>query len=87
MEENERADGVAREAADLLQDSVPVDIRTITRAVARAARDDTVRAWPAGWFRSLMGDRLPPPVAGLDRERAVDVHQLRAGHFFLFCWE
>ncbi|KAF0303571.1 putative RNA-directed DNA polymerase from transposon BS [Amphibalanus amphitrite] len=81
VEGNERADRVAREAAELPQDSVPADIRTITRAVARAARDDTVRAWPPGWFRSLMGGRFPPPVAGLDRERAVDVHQLRAGHW------
>ncbi|XP_043234483.1 uncharacterized protein LOC122387897 [Amphibalanus amphitrite] len=81
VEGNERADRVAREAAELPQDSVRADIRTITRAVARAARDDTVRAWPPGWFRSLMGGRFPPPVAGLDRERAVDVHQLRAGHW------
>ena len=40
-----------------------------------------MRAWPAGWFRSLMGGRLPPPVSGLERARAVDVHQLRAGHW------
>ena len=78
---NEEADRVAREAAQLPQQRVPVDLRTITRAVARAARDETVKAWPIGWFRRLMGGRLPPPVSGLERARAVDVHQLRAGHW------
>jgi len=30
-----------------------------------------------------MGERLPPPVSGVDVDRttAVDVHQLRAGHW------
>ena len=36
---------------------------------------------PAGWFRSVMGDHLPPRVTGLERSSAVDVHQLRAGHW------
>ena len=78
---NERADSVAKEAADLPQQDVPVDVRTIGRAVARTARETTIANWPAGWFRSVMGGRLPPPVSGLDRSSAVDVHQLRAGHW------
>ena len=28
-----------------------------------------------------MGPRLPPPVAGGSRSTAVDIHQLRAGHW------
>ena len=28
-----------------------------------------------------MGTTAPPPVIGLDRQLAVDVHQLRAGHW------
>ena len=81
IEGNERADGVAREAAALPQQEVPVDVRTICRAVARATRERHIENWPPGWSRSVMGERLPPPVTGLDRSRAVDVHQLRAGHW------
>jgi hypothetical protein len=58
-----------------------VDVRTIHRAAARMARTLTVQAWPAGWYSSLMGTRLPPPVTVGDRATAVDVHQLRAGHW------
>ena len=78
---NERADIIAKEAAGLPQDDIPVDTRTVCRAVARTAREATIKNWPAGWFRSLMGDHLPPLVTGLERHRAVDVHQLRAGHW------
>ncbi|KAF0308789.1 Retrovirus-related Pol polyprotein from type-1 retrotransposable element R1 4 [Amphibalanus amphitrite] len=81
IEGNERADTIAKEAAELPQEDIPVDSRTICRAVARAAREATIKNWPAGWFRSVMGDRLPPRVTGLERSSAVDVHQLRAGHW------
>ena len=41
----------------------------------------TIANWPPGWFRSLMGGRLPRPVSELKRSSAVDVHQFRAGHW------
>ena len=78
---NERADQVAKEAAELPQEQVPVDVTTICRAVARTAREQTIEHWPPGWFQKLMGGRMPPPVTGLDRQSAIDVHQLRAGHW------
>ena len=81
VEGNERADAVARDAAALPQRDVPADSRTICRAVARSAREKTIRSWPPGWYRSLMDGHLPQPVTGLDRSRAIDVHQLRAGHW------
>ena len=78
---DERADTIAKQAAKLPQIDIPVDISTISRAVARTAREATIENWSAGWFQSLMGDHLPPPVTGLERSEAVDVHQLRAGHW------
>ena len=79
---NEKVDAIAKDAAaTLAQDDVPVDVRTAYRAVARLARDRTTQAWPAGWYRSLMGPRVPPPVPAGDRSSAVDIHQLRAGHW------
>ena len=81
VEDNSREDSVTREAAGQPQQKVPVDTRTIACAVARTARGETIRAWPAGCFRSLMGGHLPPPVTGLDRASALDVHQLRAGYW------
>ena len=44
---NERADALAKEAAALAQDSAPIDMRTLARAVAREARSR--RRWQAGW--------------------------------------
>ena len=58
---NERADTTAKQAAELPQIDIPVDISTFSRAVARTVREATIKKWPAGWFRSLMGDHLPPP--------------------------
>ena len=78
---NERADELAKEAAALPQEEVPVDVRTVVRAAARAAKSRICRQRPSGWYRDLMGERLPPPVVDLDRFSAVDVHQLRAGHW------
>ena len=79
---NERADAVAKEAAALLQKQVPVDVTTVHRAAARTARARAVADWPDGWYRSLMGDRMPPPlVSALDCSSAVDVHQLRSRHW------
>jgi len=78
---NERADNLAKEASALPQEDALLDVRTVARAAARWARDRSIKEWPAGWFRTLMGDRLPPPVTGMDRATAVDVHQLRAGHW------
>ena len=78
---NERADDIAKEASSLDQTDTAVDVRTVHRAAARLARARTVQAWPAGWYRRLMGSRLPRPVTDGDRASAVDVHQLRAGHW------
>ena len=85
IEGNERADSVAKEAAALPQEQVPVDVTTVHRAAARAARERAIAEWPEGWYRSLMGDRMPPPVTAGDRSSAVDVHQLRAGHWSGSC--
>ena len=78
---NEQADDLAKQAASLPQEEVPVDVRTVVRAVTRAARTRTVRQRPHGWYRALMEERLPAPVSGHDRFAAVDIHQLRAGHW------
>ena len=78
---NERVDTIAKEASSLNQGEAVVDVRTDHRAAARIARSRTTQAWPAGWYRSLMGQRLPPPAPAGERSVAVDVHQLRAGHW------
>ena len=71
IEGNERVDTLAKEAAELPQEDIPVDTRVICRAEARAARESTINNWPAGWFRSVMGDHLPLRVTGLERSIAV----------------
>ena len=76
-----RADAIAKEASSLDQAEASVDVRTAHRAAARVARARTAQAWPAGWYRQLMGSRLPPSIVGGDRSSAVLVHQLRAGHW------
>ena len=63
------------------QDAVPVDVRTITRAVGRSATRAWRRSWPDSLFRRIMGDRMPKPVLNEARDDAVNVHQLRAGHW------
>ena len=78
---NERADALAKEAAALPQQSTPVDVRTLTRAVARHSKRKWQADWPAGWYRTVMGDRAPAPVRTATREEAVDIHQLRSGHW------
>ncbi|XP_043207002.1 uncharacterized protein LOC122373221 [Amphibalanus amphitrite] len=78
---NERADTLAGEASALDQNSATPSTTTIQRAAARLARARTIAAWPDGWYRQLQGPRLPPPIPGGDRSSAVDVHQLRAGHW------
>ena len=79
---NERVDSIAKEAAALPQQGAPVDVRTAYRAAAREARDQAVRDWPGGWYRTLMRDHLPAPLPrSTPRAVAVDIHQLRAGHW------
>ena len=56
-------------------------VRTLVGAVRRAATQRWKANWPAGLFRDIMRDRLPNPVPGDDRDAAVNVHQLRAGHW------
>ncbi|KAF0289586.1 hypothetical protein FJT64_012230 [Amphibalanus amphitrite] len=63
VDENERADQITKEATALPQAAVPVDVATAHRAAARLARDRTIAAWPEGWYRTLMENRLPPPAA------------------------
>ena len=59
-----------------------MDVRTIHRTASRAARARTRRERPQGWYRTLMGTSAPPPpVTGMSRTEAADVHQLRAGHW------
>ena len=58
-----------------------MDVTSVHRAAYRAARERVIADWPKDWYRSLMGDRMPPPVTAGDRSSAVDVHQLRAGHW------
>lgn len=82
LEGNERADLIAKEAAALPQEEVPVDVRTAYRAAARAAKAGYIREWPVGWYKTLMGNHLPDPLPrDTPRGTAVDVHQLRAGHW------
>ena len=39
-------------------------------------------SWPDGWYRSIFTEQtLPAPVRTDSREAAVDIHQLRAGHW------
>ena len=78
---NERADALAGEASALPQEEIPVDLRTLVGAVRREAVRQWRRSWPTGLFRDIMGDRTPAPVPGDDRDAAVNVHQLRAGHW------
>ena len=79
---NERADAIAKEAAELDQTSAPLDIRSATRAAARAASRAWQLDWPDGWFKEIFGhQKTPGPVRGDCRTTAVDIHQLRAGHW------
>ncbi|KAF0312570.1 putative RNA-directed DNA polymerase from transposon BS [Amphibalanus amphitrite] len=88
---NEAADVLAGEAAALEQEIASIDVNTIYKAAARLARDQAARDRPSypdptrraatGWYRELMGTRYPPPVSGLDRRAAIDVHQSRTGHW------
>ena len=86
---NERTDALAGEASILPQEGVPVDTSPglLVGAVCRAATGQWQARWPAGLFRDIMGDRdifrdsLLKPVPGDDRDAAINVHQLRAGHW------
>ncbi|KAF0287547.1 putative RNA-directed DNA polymerase from transposon BS [Amphibalanus amphitrite] len=78
---NERADALAKEAAGMSQRTTSVDARTLTRAAARAAGREWRASRPAGWYRDVMADRAPDPVRAATREEAIDVHQLRSGHW------
>ena len=63
------------------QDSIPIDVGTIRKAVAREATGTWQRGWPDGQFKSVMQDRLSRPAGVKDWAIAVDIHQLRAGHW------
>ncbi|KAF0298220.1 RNA-directed DNA polymerase from mobile element jockey [Amphibalanus amphitrite] len=55
----------------------------LTKAVGRAASKAWRDRWPDSFFRRIMRDRFPTPVLNETREDAVNVHQLRAGHWGL----
>ena len=57
------------------------DVRTLTKAVSRAATKEWQKGWPASFFKRIMRGRLPAPMIGDDRDAAVTVHQMRAGHW------
>ena len=87
---NDAADALAREAAAMAQEEAPLDVTSIYRAAIRLARHRTARerlSYPSGaraatgWYRELMGERFPPPIAGMERAAAVDVHQMRTGRW------
>ena len=60
-----------------------MDGRSLTKAVGRAASKVWRDSWPGSLFRRIMRDRFPKPVLNIDREDAINVHQLRAGHWGL----
>ena len=64
---------LAKEASSLRQDGVPVDVRTITKAVGRSASKTWHSSWPDSFFRRIMGDRMPKPVLSKSRNDAIDV--------------
>ncbi|KAF0309739.1 Ribonuclease H [Amphibalanus amphitrite] len=81
LRENERADELAKEASGLPQEAAATDVRTLTKAVARCASHRWRQEWPSSFFKDIMRDRMPAPLNNLDRDAAVNVHQLRAGHW------
>ena len=85
---NYAADALAREAAAMAQEKAPVDTTSVYRAATRLAKYLTGRerlSHPGAaraatsWYRELMGERFPPPIAGTDRTAAVYVRQMRTG--------
>ena len=72
---------LAKEASSLPQDAAPADVRTIAQAVGRSASKAWRRSWPDSFFRRIWGARVPRPVLSESRNDAIDVHQLRAGHW------
>ncbi|XP_043238346.1 uncharacterized protein LOC122389913 [Amphibalanus amphitrite] len=81
LRDNERADELAKEAFGLPQEAAATDVRTLTKAVARCASHRWRQEWPSSFFKDIMRDRMPSPLNNLDRDAAVNVHQLRAGHW------
>ncbi|KAF0287268.1 Ribonuclease HI [Amphibalanus amphitrite] len=81
LAENERADALAKQAATLPQGAVPSDARSLARAVHRTATRQWRENWPDSFFKTIFGSTLPLPIPGEDREAAISVHQLRAGHW------
>ena len=37
--------------------------------------------WPQGWYHSAVGEHTPAPLRAATRDEAVDIHQIRAGHW------
>ena len=79
--ENEQADLLAKEASALDQSTTPLEASSVTRAAAWFARKQWRLTWPDGWFTDIVRERVPGPIRGDDRGAAVNIHQLRAGHW------
>ena len=58
-----------------------MDVRSLTKAVGRAASNAWRDSRPDSLFRRIMGDRFPRPALSNEREDAVNVHQLRAEYW------
>ena len=58
-----------------------MDVRTMIKAVSCSASKAWRRSWPDSLFRRIMEGRAPKPVVLGSRDDAVNVYQLRTGHW------
>ena len=72
----ESADDLTKQAAAL-----PLNAHSLTRAVHCAATQEWRDNCSESLFKPLLGSTSPLPIPGADREDAVSVHQIRAGHW------
>ena len=86
FEGNERADNIAKKASSLDQRWTSDQRRTAASGGRSGGRQNrspdggetiasqtklSLQAWPAGWYRRLMGSRLPRPVVGGSRRQST----------------
>ena len=79
---NELADEVARAAADLCQDEVPIDLQSAKARIRRHAHEEwEERLRPTRYFKEVGPRRVTPGErAGLSRRESVEAARLRTGH-------
>ena len=65
---------LAKQASGMPQEDVPVDVRTMIKAVSRSASKAWRRSWPDSLFRRIMEGRAPKPVVLGSRDDAVNVY-------------